>query len=297
MKEELSCKYIQTEHKDLYMAAVRSFGSWKDAINAAGLDYESIRKRNSWNKAKIIEEIRKVYERGEDLSCSRMQREHSDLEAASYSCFGNWGKAIVTSGLDYDKIRKYKIWDSEKIIEEIKEAYAKGEDLSWYKCSRGKYSSLAHAAIDKNRFGSWRKALEAAGLDYDKIRRYRRWDKRRIKEEIIGELLTIKQKGIRLSDSYIRKKYPALHSAACKIFGSWTKARQSIGDHKNYRKKWTKETIIEEIQKLHKKGIPLTKRGVLINKRIGVYSASLDKSTFGSWIKAKEVALSQVSEG
>ena len=352
--EELSSKYIQTEHKDLYMAAVKCLGGWGRAIASAGLDYESIRKRKAWDKGKIIEEIRKAYEKGEDLSCSRMQREYSDLEAAVYLRFGNWGNAITTSGLDYEEIRRYRAWDKAKIVEGIKEAYAKGEDLSWRNFSQGKYCALAHAAIRKSGFGSWGSALEAAGLDYDKIRRYQHWDKKKVKaeigklfwkdielnsknvqkvypalyaaagnrfnswreaiesvsldycriakrrkwskEEVINELLALKQKGERLSDPRMRKEYPSLHSAALKFFGCWTKARQSIGDYTNYRRKWTRETIIEEIQKLHERGIPLTKKYMLKNKRIGLCCASRSKNNFGSWIKAKEIALSQIPE-
>ena len=350
--EELSCKYIQTEHKDLYMAAIHNFWSWRNAIIAAGLDYESIRKRKAWNRAKIVKEIKELHKKGEDLAYSRMRREHSDLAAAGFSHFVNWENAITASGLDYEKIRKYKSWDKEEIIEKIKEVYAKGEDLSWHKFSRGKYRRLSHAAIDGNRFGSWGKALEAAGLDYDEIRRYRHWDKRKVKkeikklrrqgielnakniqqiypslydaaitrfnswgeaiesvgldytkiakrrkrsrEEIVKELLALRRKGVGLSDTYMRKEYPALHAAACRTFGRWTEARQSIGDHKHYRRKWTREIIIEEIQKLREMGIPLTKSHLLRNKKINLYAASQSKNNFGSWTKAKEVALSQV---
>jgi len=218
--EELSSNLVQIDHKDLYMAAVHRLGGWGRAITCAGLDYERIRKRKAWDKGKIREEIRKAYEKGEDLSSFRMRREHSDLLAAGRSHFGSWGQAITASGLDYENIRRYKNWSKEKIIEEIKEAHAKGEDLSWGRFSRGEYSDLAHAATDKGRFGSWDKALEASGLDPRKIRRYQYWDKRKVEAEI----RKLYRKGVELNSINIQKVYPSLYAAARKRFTSWREA-------------------------------------------------------------------------
>lgn len=43
-KEPLNSYYFATNYPDEYAAAEREFGSWKDAIEAAGRDYNTIRK-------------------------------------------------------------------------------------------------------------------------------------------------------------------------------------------------------------------------------------------------------------
>jgi hypothetical protein len=350
--EDLSCSHIQKEHRDLYLGAVRVFGSWNDAITAAGFDYDKIRKRKEWSRSKIIATIKRLHREGEDLSCARMQRDHGDLAAAAAKRFGNWGNAVKASGIDYDAIRRYQHWSKKRIVEEIRKAYEAGEDLNWHSCITGKRRKLLYAAVRESRFGSWEKALEAAGIDYKDVRRYRSWDKdkvvnrirelheqgvslnakhiqthygpiydaavrrfnswedaiesagfnysdiairrKRSREEILEELREILGNGEPLSDTHVRRKYPALHAAACREFGCWTAARKEIGLHKNYRRKWDRKTIVEEIRRLYKKGVPLTKKHLRENNRLSMYAASMDDATFGSWVKARQEALAPI---
>ena len=56
--EPLNNLYYAQTYPDLHAAACRIFGSWKDAIENCGLNYNEIRKYRTWSKTKILDEIK-----------------------------------------------------------------------------------------------------------------------------------------------------------------------------------------------------------------------------------------------
>jgi hypothetical protein len=63
-------------------------------------------------------------------------------------------------------------WTKRRIIEEIQRIGREGQDLSQKAVMRS-HGALLSAAKSSRYFGTWRKAIEAAGLDYGKVRRPR----------------------------------------------------------------------------------------------------------------------------
>ena len=75
-------------------------------------------------------------------------------------------------------------------------------------------------------FGSWRNALVACGIDYERSRNNRKWTREIIKTEIIR----IDKNGNSLRPSVLREKgMTTLVSAAEYHFGSWRRAVESCG--------------------------------------------------------------------
>src|SRR5689334_12967441 len=117
-----------------------------------------------------------MYAAKEPLNYGDVQRNNLRLLRAATRYFASWKNAIEYAGLNYDDIRRYRVWTRDRIVEQIQKYYNEGEDLSWRHVSTVLDPPLAAAAIRPNRFGSWQNALEAAGLDYEEIRRHRAWD-------------------------------------------------------------------------------------------------------------------------
>jgi hypothetical protein len=75
-------------------------------------------------------------------------------------------------------------------------------------------------------FGSWKKALEACGIDYEKARNHKKWSREKVANEI---------KRLYLSGHTLRPKdlknggATRLISAANYHFGSWSKAVKQSG--------------------------------------------------------------------
>ena len=165
------------------------------------------------------------YQTQQDLSYSGMSRENLPLLRAATRYFGTWQEAIEFAGLNYEDIRKYKVWTNDRIVERIRELHAKGEDLSWRHVSLTLDPSLAAAATKRSHFGSWKAALEEAGLDYDQIRRYRDWSD----EEVLRRVRDLYAQGKRLNAKSMEQENITLITAARRRFPSWDKALSAAG--------------------------------------------------------------------
>ena len=66
-------------------------------------------------------------------------------------------------------------WDKERILQTLRTLHRQGADLSYNRLARKMQSLLSAAAYH---FGSYRKAVERAGIDYAEVIRKPRWTKR-----------------------------------------------------------------------------------------------------------------------
>jgi len=113
---DLTPSQVGVEHGALVSAAERYFGNWPAAVQAAGIDYERVRasgrQRRSerirkWSQARILAEIRRLHQAGEDLSWGVMERKYQPLCAAAVKgCyFGSWSAALAAAGIDYEQVK------------------------------------------------------------------------------------------------------------------------------------------------------------------------------------------------
>lgn len=178
-----------------------------------------------WNKDTIAEEIRKVHASGISLNYATIAEENVALLRAATRYFGSWHIAVDYAGLDYEDIRRYRSWNKERILEEIRALHAQGVDLSWRNVSTIVAPQLAAAATKRKHFGSWRGAVNAAGLNYSDIRRYREWDE----ETILNQLRELHAKGIDMNAKSMEAYDITLITAARRRFDSWDKALTAAG--------------------------------------------------------------------
>lgn len=178
-----------------------------------------------WSKDEIGLEILQLYAAGEALSYGEVQKNNLRLLRAATRYFGSWKTAIEFAGLDYDSIRRYRVWSEERIIEQIRKHHAEGRDLSWRFVSTELDPALAAAAIRPSGFGTWQQALTAAGLDYEEIRRHRAWDAGAVLEELRRR--HARGESLRVSDA--AAECPALVAAARRHFDGWYEAIEAAG--------------------------------------------------------------------
>ncbi|MBI2605005.1 MAG: hypothetical protein HYW49_02875 [Deltaproteobacteria bacterium] len=103
--ENLSAKHQQGINPKLYGAAVRHFGSWRAAVEAAGFKYQKVvgrRLPGYWNRERCIKAIDRLSER----HSSHVRRQKPALYSAALRIFGSWQAAIEAAGYDYQSIRK-----------------------------------------------------------------------------------------------------------------------------------------------------------------------------------------------
>lgn len=181
--------------------------------------------QRKWSKESIALEILSMYESGENLNYSSVASSNLALLRAATRYFGTWEAAVNFAGLNYDEIRRYKSWTRERIIERIRELHGQEVDLSWRNVCTNVDPQLAAAATKKSHFGSWREALEEAGLDYDEIRRYREWDD----DRILDMVRDYAREGRPLNAKNVEQEDITLITAARRRFDSWHKALAAAG--------------------------------------------------------------------
>jgi hypothetical protein len=217
--------YMRQNYQELLAAGIRYYGTWRAAIEATGIPYDSVRKYRDWSKERIIETVQRLEKDGVDLSFrSMMLSKYAPMVYAAIRSnhFGSWKEALTAAGLAAEEIYRYRSWDDESIISEIKRLNEEGADLSSKKMDETANPLIATA---RRRFGNWGAAVERAGIDYSSVRRRRRWTR----ELVLQEIQQLRTAGADLRSGEIRHQHPALFAAACKarFFGSWTKALQA----------------------------------------------------------------------
>ena len=122
--------------------------------------------RRFWTEEKIVSEIQKLYEQGEDLWYRAMERNHKDLIRASERYFNGWKNAIIAAGIDYDIIKKrsHQVWTKEKIIKKLNELHESGEHLRAGVVQK-KDKKLYHAAL--RQFNNFNSAIEELNTKYN----------------------------------------------------------------------------------------------------------------------------------
>lgn len=247
------------------------------------------RKNLRWTSEQVLGEIRSWRERGEPLYANHVRLNFQELLAASIRYFGSWQKAVEMAGIPYEQVRKYRKWSNETIIQEIRDLHARGVDLSFRSMALSQHNSMVYAAIRPKYFGSWKAALEAAGLESEEIYRYRSWEE----TDILEEIRRLKAEGADLSSKAMDENSNRLIATARRRFGNWGRALETAGinyDEIRRRKRWTRESLVEGILELKRQGIPLITPEV---KRANpsLFAAACKKHFFGTWKKALKAAL------
>lgn len=226
-KADLSYNALAVTRQSLVSAAAYHFGSYRKAIEQAGIDYAEVMRRPRWTPQRIIALIKDARKAGDDLHWSAVTQRRDELGKAAFASlqprlFGSWDRALHGAGLDADEINRYRKWNKQTIIWELRHRHRDHEPLNSGAIQRD--DPGLHAAAVRH-FTNYDAALRAAKLDPEKIRERRRWNK----PDVVRGLKAAKKSGQRLSDSSIRREEPALYGAAVRLFGSFTAARAAAG--------------------------------------------------------------------
>ena len=293
LNRDLSYTGVWEEQPELLFAGIYYFKNWSHALTTCGIDPVKARRHEIWSRDRIKRELISLNKQGEDLSRNAFERKHPYLLHAAIHYLGSWENAISTIGLDYRKIKKpHNEWSKEKIIKEIKSLKEKGIDLSFRAMRRQGYGALV--TMSNFYFGSWRRAVISAGLDYNKIRKREIWNKKRV----IATIKELHREGIDLSFNELRKAgYGKLTSMGCYYFPNWGKAIKAAGfDYSKIKKHetWSKERVIEAIKALCRRSVDLSYRSLIREGYIKLIGSG--QHYFENWGNAIEASGLDYSE-
>ncbi|MCY0898499.1 MAG: hypothetical protein OWU33_06095 [Firmicutes bacterium] len=79
----------------LVSAATYHFGSWAEALTAAGFDADAIRANRRYTEDSVLQEIQRLLAQNEDLRDLSARRAHRSLYWAARKFFGTWRTAVT----------------------------------------------------------------------------------------------------------------------------------------------------------------------------------------------------------
>ena len=186
--QHLNARTVEVDDSALIAAARRIYGSWSNALMAAGVDPTSVRAsskrrpRGTWSREAVIQEIRRYAGNATPLHAHHMQQVDNALVSAATYYFGTWSLALEAAGEDAQSIRQNIVRDRDQIIEAIRELAETETSLRDF--SVRNHDRALYGAAQKY-FGSWRKALRASGVEALGIGQNSRWTREDIQSVVL----------------------------------------------------------------------------------------------------------------
>ncbi|MBO3794335.1 homing endonuclease associated repeat-containing protein [Bacillus subtilis] len=239
-KEEL-IEILQKRYKELgrmpktievaeYQTILNHFGSFNAGLEAAGLAPNTTRKR-TYTESDLIEILQK---KAKELGRPPKQREVKQWTTIR-NHFGSFNKGLEAAGLAPNKMR-IKTYTEKELIEVLQQ---KAKELGRIPKAR----EIKQWATIRNRFGSFHKGLEVAGLIPNKKQPYT--------EEGLIEILRQKANELGRAPKAKEVKQKAI---IIKYFGSFNAGLKAAGltPNQTRRKKYTDEDLIKILQQKEK---------------------------------------------
>ena len=249
-------KGVSKKNQPLYQAAIRHFGSWSKALDAAGFG------KKTWTKALVIEVILERYRLNQPLK--KVKVEDSELLSACRRLFGGWQKALRAAGLDQLAYRK---WTRKKVIAGLKALRDQPHSLTQ------NYRKALYRA-NLRYFGSWSAALATVGLTCQ-IRQ--QWSKGRVLSEI--------RDWYRRTGGDRSQLPEGLRCAIYKYWETLSAVIQAAGFDLDVSRKWSPQLIIHQLQNRYVAGQPI-RRPCDVEASL----ANAARHYFGSWQQALEAS-------
>ena len=212
---------LSLKYSKLYWACCRHFGGGLAALQAAGINYEQLLGEHPrrWTKTRIIAEIQRRDEEGKTLQLSVILRKEPRLKRYCYAAryqFGTWHQALRAAGLRLDVVRnRQRKWPSARILQEIRCRHVAGKLLNTDRMLR---EDLALHTAGRRHFGTWKKAVEKAGINYNQYVRggLYGWTRAKTQRALRDRLVNNRD-----SRKKIQNQAPSLYRAAMHYFHTW----------------------------------------------------------------------------
>ncbi len=205
----------------LFAAANELFGTWETALRYAGVRHYERRAIADLTPDAVLRKLRHLCNNGYALGSRHNQKRDPQLFEATRKHFGTWRKSLTAAGIDINRLyRGTRGRQPAEVVEAIKRRHDQG--LRMNRC----YVMLEDndlCMIGVRLFGSWGRALEAAGITPPETKP--KWNQ----ESIVRAIQIRYAKGGSLKHKAVRKSERSLYNAARSHFGSWHAARTAAG--------------------------------------------------------------------
>ena len=167
-KVSLSCKDYTAHGKYSYNTVKNRFGSWNEVLRRTGLSVEHGRLKNHdycESDDVLIEDIRRVAAiMGRNYISGPEYDEHGKYNRGQRAKkYGGWNGLLIAAGLEQTPFRTgpQRTYSNKELFEEMERVWIKLGHQPSADYFRSKGNTKINAKPYVNRFGGWRKALEA----------------------------------------------------------------------------------------------------------------------------------------
>lgn len=179
-----------------------------------------------WTREEIIRQILHREAAGLPLTPGGETGVESPLYQAASRFFGSWHNAVRSAGIAPERTKTYSRWPPLRVLATIRALSRRRRPVRQAQLRR-RFAPLLAAA--RRIYGSWPKAVVAAGVDPFRFRQVAPWTKERIIEAVLTRALKNEPLGSRT----VRPR--SLAEAAARLYGSWGSALAAAGlDPKQY---------------------------------------------------------------
>lgn len=183
---DLSYAAMCREDQALVSASNHYFGSYRLAVNAAGINYERYRRKPRWTRDRVIRSIRKAVYAKVDLNWSSVSIRRDEFGWAAKAAvrarlFGNWNVALRAAGVDPQRVALYRHWSQKQVLSELRRRRRERLPLHT-KAMQLQMPGLYAAAV--RQFGSYTEALKRIGVDPAGVAQRREWDPQAVVREL-----------------------------------------------------------------------------------------------------------------
>ena len=233
--------------------------------------------------------IRQIVERDlndQPLASELVQRDAAILYSAACEYFGTWDTALQYAGISVRRVITHQELSPDRVLRRIRKMCVDGYDMS---AQRNIRRDRRFYEAARHHFGSWRRALKAAGVDLKHVR-LPKGPRKLDKDQIIRDLLERHKAGLSMKCTEVCLENRALATAAMNAFHSWGRALAAAGlgpPQPEGGKKWNKEKIIAAIKARHQIGKPCNYMAARKDESALVSAA---RRYFGNWRTALSAA-------
>lgn len=265
-----------TEHARFSAKAYQNrFGSWNDALRAAGLE---VNKRGQVGHAELLDELHRLHDVIGNTPTSRDMERRGCYSPSLYSRkFDSWNAAIRRAGLEVTEQRDIPqsdlVHELERLSEKLGRLPTAGEMEH-----KGEFSVNTYV----REFGSWNDALADV---FGKINRQRDVPKSELLDELdrIGESRVNPPTAVEVADadSYAVSTFTG-------TFGTWNDALRAAGYEPTEQQNIPPADLIDELHRLSEE-MEQTPTA-LDMERSGDFGWTTYREKFGSWNEALRAA-------
>lgn len=173
-----------------------------------------------WDREKIIRALMQRESQGLPLTAGGDDGVDSSLYQAGRRIFGSWKMALASAGISPDRVLCTSTWTPDRILSTIRILSRRRRPLTNAQLKE-RYGAMIDAA--RRFYGSWARAIIAAGVDPMKMRKVPPWTRDRILEAILTRALNNAPLGSQSTEPR------SLVDAARRVFGSWDDALIAAG--------------------------------------------------------------------